>query len=64
MLSWEDYYKDEAPVKKEETNKPEPRLSEVTETKTVQEQTVQTEMVFRVSCFMTLQYIGRHPKRR
>ena len=45
MLSWEDYYKDEAPVKKEETNKPEPRLSEVTETKTVQEQTVQTEMV-------------------
>ena len=30
MLSWEDYYKDEAPVKKEETNKPEPRLSEVT----------------------------------
>ena len=45
MLSWEDYYKDEAPVKKEEINKPEPRLSEVTETKTVQEQTVQTEMV-------------------
>ena len=45
MLSWEDYYKDEAPVKKEETNKPEPRLSEVTETKTVQEQTVQTETV-------------------
>ena len=45
MLSWEDYYKDEAPVKKEETNKPEPRLSEATETKTVQEQTVQTETV-------------------
>ena len=45
MLSWEDYYKDEAPVKKEETNKPEPRLSEVTETETVQEQTVKTETV-------------------
>ena len=42
MLSWEDYYKDEAPVKKEEINQPEPRLSEVTETKTVQTEKVST----------------------
>ena len=45
MLSWEDYYKDEAPVKKEETKNPEPRVAEVTETQTAEEQTVQTEMV-------------------
>ena len=45
MLSWEDYYKDEAPVKKEESNQPEPRVTEVTETKPVQEQAVQTEEV-------------------
>ena len=45
MLSWEDYYKDEAPVKKEESKQPEPRVTEVTETKPVQEQAVQTEEV-------------------
>ena len=28
MLSWEDYYKDEAPVKKEETKNPEPRVAD------------------------------------
>ena len=37
MLSWEDYYKDEAPVKKEESKQPEPRVTEVTETQSVQE---------------------------
>ena len=36
MLSWEDYYKDEAPVKKEETKNPEPRVAEVTETQTAE----------------------------
>ena len=36
MLSWEDYYKDEAPVKKEETKQPEPRAAEVSETEPVQ----------------------------
>jgi hypothetical protein len=30
MLSWEDYYKDEAPVKKDEKKSPEPRVAEVT----------------------------------
>mgnify|MGYP006244264965 FL=1 len=44
MLSWEDYYKDEAPVKKEETKNPEPRVAEVTETKTAEvKQSVETE---------------------
>ena len=44
MLSWEDYYKDEAPVKKEETKNPEPRVAEVTETQTAEvKQTVETE---------------------
>ena len=45
MLSWEDYYKDEAPVKKEESKQPEPRVTEVTETESVQEEVVQTEEV-------------------
>ena len=44
MLSWEDYYKDEAPVKKEETKNPEPRVAEVTETQTAEvKQSVETE---------------------
>ena len=44
MLSWEDYYKDEAPVKKEETKNPEPRVAEVTETQTAEvKQTAETE---------------------
>ena len=38
MLSWEDYYKDEAPVKKEETKSPEPRVAEVVETESIQEE--------------------------
>ena len=46
MLSWEDYYKDEAPVKKEETKNPEPRVAEVTEAETIpQESQVQQEQV-------------------
>ena len=45
MLSWEDYYKDEAPVKKEESKQPEPRVAEVSETEAVQEQVVHTDKV-------------------
>ena len=46
MLSWEDYYKDEAPVKKEETKNPEPRVAEVTEAEKIpQESQVQQEQV-------------------
>ena len=36
MLSWEDYYKDEAPVKKDEKKSPEPRVAEVTGTENAQ----------------------------
>ena len=36
MLSWEDYYKDEAPVKKDEKKSPEPRVAEVTGTENTQ----------------------------
>ena len=45
MLSWEDYYKDEAPVKEEKSKNPEPRVVDATETESVEEQTVQTEQV-------------------
>ena len=43
MLSWEDYYKDEAPVKKEETQQPEPRVAEAIGTEPVQKQAVKTK---------------------
>ena len=43
MLSWEDYYKDEAPVKKEETQQPEPRVAEATGTEPVLEKAVKTK---------------------
>ena len=43
MLSWEDYYKDEAPVKKDETQQPEPRVAEAIGTEPVQEQAVKTK---------------------
>lgn len=45
MLSWEDYYKDEAPVKKEETKSPEPRVAEVAEPEKPVEPKVPTEPV-------------------
>ncbi|MAN39288.1 MAG: ribonucleotide-diphosphate reductase subunit beta, partial [Gammaproteobacteria bacterium] len=42
MLSWDEFYNEDAPVKKEEQKQPEPRVAEVTQTQAApQERTVE-----------------------